>query len=197
MKKLLIVFVLFSLICLVSCESFYSYSSNSGTSSSNKNEYYARSYSSNYGKITFSKTDIFLIEVASSDFSFSRPFELEIQKCLERKGIKAYMMTDFDVWDENGEIKSDKFFDMYETVDPDYIICIYFDDMYTYETGGGISRIKVDSEVEDWKNFSSDISVSITTTVDGKNNFEKYYSSVETISKEVSRSIVEELYKYF
>ena len=215
--------IILVIILLVGCETFggyssrgysssgYSssgYSSNSSSSSSSSsfssssskhNSYYIRSYSSNLeeDKTPISKGDLILICVDSGDYNINRPFELELSSSLEKLGLKTSLLTDYDITDKDGKISSEKYYDVvYNKILPDITIVVSFENVYVYEYGGGISKMSLSTTIWNNKVLSTSHSILISSIIEGENNMEKYYSSIETIIEKSTESIVNELKQY-
>ena len=123
------------------------------------------------------------------NYKLQRPFELGLKEGLEKKGLKVEVMSDYHYTDDN-------FYSVLDSLNPKYVleVVVEEDSVYTYEYGGGISRIGFEVDVYDWIPF--DLIMRISISLDGKNNEERYNSSLETISIVSSQEIVEEFCKY-
>lgn len=184
MKKL--VFVLISvlvLVCLNSCLTLVD-------ELSDRNSYSTHTYSSKYGKEPISKEGTIVVYVNLKDYGFQRPFEQELKNQLEKEGFKVEMMSDYNYTSNN-------FFDVLYSLNPKYFMEVSFvsGSLYTYEHGGGISSISFDVNVYDEETI--EVIMKMSSSVSGKhNNLEGYVSTEQSVSKLLSRDIVQEFCKY-
>ena len=179
-KLLLCLFVLVSLLCVSCLTSSFTFS----------NRYSCRSYSSYYGKTPITDNGLVVICVGTTDYNFNRPMELELKNRFERQGYEVEILTDYN-------FKDDEIFTFISSFNPQYVLLISVVEgsLYTYEYGGGISRLGLECEVYDFISFEKIMKIS--SNVDGdENNGESYSSSIETISPKFSQGIVSEFCKY-
>ena len=126
-----------------------------------------------------------------------RAFELELSTELEELGFRTDVLSNYDTNDINGDFSGEKYRNVLNKTNPDFEILIYFDDVYVFEYGGGISRMSVSSEVWNFKDITTaGSSILISSIVEGKNNYEKYYSSLEVVIEKLTESITNELKQY-
>lgn len=216
MKKIVVcLYIVIVLVLLVGCETFGGYSSSSystsnysssssstsssSSSSSKHNSYYIKSCSSDLkeDKTPISKGDLILIGVDSGDYNINRPFELVLSSSLEKMGINTEVLTDYDITDKDGNISDEKYYDVvYNTIYPDFVMIVSFGDVYVFEYGGGISKMSLSTTIWNNKEITEGHSILISSVIEGENNFEKYYSSVDTIIDISTESVLNELKKY-
>lgn len=184
MKRLFVVLItVLALVCLCSCLTLVD-------ELTDRNVYSTHTYSSKYGKEPISKDGTIVVYVNVNDYGFQRPFELEIKKMLEKEGFKVEVMSDYNY-------TSNQFFDVLYSLNAKYLFEVSFvsGSLYTYENGGGISRISFEVNVFDEETYEEIMKMSSSAS-GTSNRFEGFVSSQETVSVKLSRDIAQEFCKY-
>ena len=148
------------------------------TSTSN---YTSRTYSSLYVD-TIPNNATVIVECPMVDFQLKRVTELSIVSRLKEYGIQAFAMSDYKNIYE-AENKEGEF---------TYSIVVTYDDMYTYEHGGGLSRMDFDCTVTDRKNYYTEVAKISGGVASKENKFLSFVETAEPACKLVGEEIADE-----
>ena len=188
-KSILIITIIMSLL-LSSCSSFYSdeYSDHgNGYGYYDDTPYYSsQTYSTLYGVEEIMNWPV-LVVCPMENFMLQRATETAMVAKLEEYGIEAYAASDYRTIEEA--------FDQEDTFIR-YTMFMVYDDVYTYEIGGGIANLYFDCTVDDMLAFDED-STTIArisgVTSSSENGYLSFGETVEDACRSAGESVV---YKY-
>lgn len=180
-------------LLLESCSSFYSddyisYGSEYGYY--NDTPYYSsQTYSTLYGVEEIMNWPV-LVVCPMENFMLQRATETAMVSKLEEYGIEAYAASDYRTLDE-ALSQEDTFIR--------YVLFMVYDDVYTYEVGGGIANLYFDCTVDDRLSFDEDST--ITARINGitsssENGYLSFGETVEDACRSAGESVVYEYLSY-
>ena len=111
-----------------------------------RNVYSSYSYSSKLTSDIITKDDDVIVFVSINDFKWKRSLEQRIQELFTEKGVRSFIVSDYL---DTETISPEDYLTFVYTQpfvsDEDYPVSLYlevsFEELYTYEYGGGISRV--------------------------------------------------------
>lgn len=195
-KSFLIITIIMSLL-LGSCSSFYSddysgsyYSNGYGYYDGPSEPYYSsQTYSTLYGVEEIMNWPVLVI-CPMENFMLQRATETAMVAKLEEYGIEAYAASDYRTIEE--AIDQDDTFIR-------YVMFMVYDDVYTYEIGGGIATLYFDCMVDDRLSLDED-SMTIAringTTSSSENGYLSFGETVEDACRNAGESVVYEFLSY-
>ena len=190
--------VLFSisliLICLLgSCSSFYSddYSGyGNGYGYYDDTPYYSsQTYSTLYGAEEIMNWPVLVI-CPMDNFMLQKATETAMVAKMEEYGIEAYAASDYRTIEDAFE-QEDTFIR--------YTMFMVYDDVYTYEIGGGIANLYFDCTIDDMLIFDEDSTTVAKingVTSSSKNGYLSFGETIEAACKEAGESVVYEYLSY-
>lgn len=188
-KSILIITIIMSLL-LGSCSTFYSdeYSDyGSGYGYYDDTPYYSsQTYSTLYGVEEIMNWPV-LVVCPMENFMLQRATETTMVAKLEEYGIEAYAASDYRTIEEA--------FDQEDTFIR-YTMFMVYDDVYTYEIGGGIANLYFDCTVDDMLALdegSTTIARINGVTSSSENGYLSFGETVEDACRSAGESVV---YKY-
>lgn len=191
-RSVLIITIIMSLL-LGSCSSFYSddYSGyDSGYGYYDSTPYYSsQTYSTLYGVEEIMNWPVLVI-CPMENFMLQRATETAMVAKLEEYGIEAYAASDYRTLEEAFN-QEDTFIR--------YTLFMVYDDVYTYEIGGGIANLYFDCTVDDMLVFdeeSSTIARINGITSSSENGFLSFGETVEDACRNAGESVVYEFLSY-
>lgn len=185
MKKLFMTLMSICFLVLCSCSSLMSELTDTPS-------YEAQVYSVQYTNEPVSKNDKVLVLCDTGDFMFQRELETEIVAAFSESGIEVVAYS-------NVEIEAQPPFIEYIYAvalenDCRYVYIVSISEAYSYDYGGGISRINFDSTMADLD--MTGIPLRITGAITCKENiFHSYIESLEPACKCMVEAIVNEYMK--
>ena len=193
MKKSFLMITIIMSLLLGSCSSFYSdgYSGyDSGYGYYDSTPYYSsQTYSTLYGVDEIMNWPVLVI-CPMENFMLQRATETAMVAKLEEYGIEAYAASDYRTIEE--AIAQDDTFIR-------YVMFMVYDDVYTYEIGGGIATLYFDCMVDDRLSLDED-SMTIAringTTSSSENGYLSFGETVEDACRNAGESVVYEFLSY-
>lgn len=176
-------------LILGSCSSFYS-DDYSGYGYYDDTPYYSsQTYSTLYGVQEIMNWPVLVI-CPMENFMLQRATETAMVAKLEEYGIEAYAASDYRTIEE--AIDQDDTFIR-------YVMFMVYDDVYTYEIGGGIATLYFDCMVDDRLSLDED-SMTIAringTTSSSENGYLSFGETVEDACRNAGESVVYEFLSY-
>ena len=194
MKKPFLIILIILLLLLGSCSSFYSddYSGySSGYGYYDDTPYYSsQTYSTLYGVEKIMKWPVLVI-CPMENFMLQRATETAMVAKLEEYGIEAYAASDYRSLEEAFDQEKDTFIR--------YTLFMVYDDVYTYEIGGGIANLYFDCTVDDMLAFDEDSSTIARIngiTSSSENRFLSFGETVENACRSAGEAVVYEFISY-
>lgn len=180
-------------LLLGSCSSFYSddyFGYDSGYGYYDSTPYYSsQTYSTLYGVDEIMNWPVLVI-CPMENFMLQRATETAMVAKLEEYGIEAYAASDYRTIEE--AIDQDDTFIR-------YVMFMVYDDVYTYEIGGGIATLYFDCMVDDRLSLDED-SMTIAringTTSSSENGYLSFGETVEDACRNAGESVVYEYLSY-
>lgn len=189
MKKAFLIITIIMSLFLGSCSSFLS-DDYSGYGYYNDTPYYSsQTYSTLYGVEEIMNWPILVI-CPMENFMLQRATERAMVAKLEEYGIEAYAASDYRTPEEAFN-QEDTFIR--------YTLFMVYDDVYTYEIGGGIANLYFDCTVDDLLAFDEN-SLTIAringVTSSSENRFLSFGETVENACRSAGESVVYEFISY-
>ena len=186
MKKLFITLMSICFLVLCSCSSLMSELTDTPS-------YEAQVYSVQYTNEPISKNDKVLVLCDTGDFMFQRELETEIVAAFSESGIEVVAYSNVEIEAQPPFI--DYLYAVALENDCRYAYIVSISEAYSYDYGGGISRINFNSTMADLD--MTGIPLRITGAITCKENiFHSYIESLEPACKCMVEALVNEYMKY-
>lgn len=185
-----ILFSVFSVVCLTSCETI---NSDNNTSIKKGNYFVFDVYSSLYMEGENLKGKTVFFSMNSNDYAFVRGIETGVKEILEKEGVKTLISSDLGV-DADAIIANPKSEEYYFS--SDYYLSLTIKDGNAYNLGGGIANLVLEGGCYKMEADTPQVLYMYISAYAEKNDLLSFEESRKKAIPEITETFCNELSKY-